>query len=331
MTTTTITGSRSKKILHSFGIPPVYLFLIVIFVAGGVLDQIFSDGQVFSNRAIQLNILVRSVALGIVAVGQTLVIIGASIDLSVAYTISITAVMSSYIMQGDPANVPLAILVVFAIGAVIGLVNGLIITKLHVNAFITTLGTSLVIKGIINATFSNYTGSVPKSFQYFGYETIVPIPVAILVLPIIVIAGWLLLTRTKFGSHLYGVGGNMEVARLSGLRTDRVLIGAHILCSMTAVLTGLFLVSRLQSGAPWVGPDGLYDLESVATTVVGGTALAGGKGGVWGTLAGVLIFGVLDTVFNQLGVNPYLKTVLRGAIIVLAVASYTYRSKKEAA
>ncbi len=331
MTTTTITGSRSKKILHSFGIPPVYLFLIVIFVAGGVLDQIFSDGQVFSNRAIQLNILVRSVALGIVAVGQTLVIIGASIDLSVAYTISITAVMSSYIMQGDPANVPLAILVVFAIGAVIGLVNGLIITKLHVNAFITTLGTSLVIKGIINATFSNYTGSVPKSFQYFGYETIGPIPVAILVLAIIVIAGWLLLTRTKFGSHLYGVGGNMEVARLSGLRTDRVLIGAHILCSMTAVLTGLFLVSRLQSGAPWVGPDGLYDLESVATTVVGGTALAGGKGGVWGTLAGVLIFGVLDTVFNQLGVNPYLKTVLRGAIIVLAVASYTYRSKKEAA
>jgi ribose transport system permease protein len=331
MTTTTITGSRSKQILRSFGIPPVYIFLIVIFIGGGVLDQIFSDGQVFSNRAIQLNILVRSVALGIVAVGQTLVIIGASIDLSVAYTISITAVMSSYIMQGDPANVPLAILVVFAIGAVIGLVNGLIITKLHVNAFITTLGTSLVIKGIINATFSNYTGSVPKSFQYFGYETIGPIPVAILVLAIIVIAGWLLLTRTKFGAHLYGVGGNMEVARLSGLRTDRVLIGAHILCSLTAVLTGLFLVSRLQSGAPWVGPDGLYDLESVATTVVGGTALAGGKGGVWGTLAGVLIFGVLDTVFNQLGVNPYLKTVLRGAIIVLAVASYTYRSKKEAA
>jgi ribose transport system permease protein len=278
-----------------------------------------------------INIIVRSVALGIVAIGQTLVIIGASIDLSVAYTISITAVMSSYIMQGDPANVPLAILVVFTIGALIGLVNGLIITKLHVNSFITTLGTSLLIKGIINGTFSNYTGSVPKSFQYFGYETIGPIPVSIIVLLIIVLAGWFLLSRTKFGAHLYGVGGNDEVSRLSGLRTDRVLIGAHILCSMTAVLTGLFLVSRLQSGAPWVGPDGLYDLESVATTVVGGTALAGGKGGVWGTLAGVLIFGVLDTVFNQLGVNPYLKTVLRGAIIVLAVASYTYRSKKEAA
>ncbi len=331
MTPSTISGNRFTQIVRSLRIPPVYIFLVFIFLIGGLLDQIFSDGQVFTNQAIQINIIVRSVALGIVAVGQTLVIVGASIDLSVAYVISITAVMSSYIMQGDPANVPLAILVVLAIGALIGLVNGLIITKLHVNSFITTLGTSLIIKGIINATFSNYTGSVPKSFQYFGYGMLGPIPVAILVLLIIVVAGWLLLSRTKFGAHLYGVGGNMEVARLSGMRTDRVIIGAHILCSLTAVLTGLFLVSRLQSGAPWVGPDGLYDLESVATTVVGGTALAGGKGGVWGTLAGVLIFGVLDTVFNQLGVNPYLKTVLRGAIIVLAVASYTYRSKKEAA
>ncbi|MBA3074012.1 MAG: ABC transporter permease [Anaerolineae bacterium] len=317
--------------MRHVNIPPVYYFLVVIFLGGGILDQIFSDGQIFTNQAILLNIIVRSVALGIVAVGQTLVIVGASIDLSVAYTISITAVMSSYIMQGKTENVPLAILVVFGIGILIGLTNGLIITKLKINSFIATLGTSLIIKGIINATFSNYTGSVPKSFQFFGYSTIGPIPVAIIVLILVVFAGWFLLNRTKFGAHLYGVGGNVEVGRLSGLRTDRVVIGAHILCSMSAVLTGLFLVSRLQSGAPWVGPDGLYDLESIATSVVGGTALAGGKGGVWGTLAGVLIFGVLDTVFNQLGMNPYLKTVLRGAIIVLAVASYTYRSKKEAA
>jgi ribose transport system permease protein len=331
MTTATFTGNRFKQFFRTLRIPPVYLFLVIIFIFGGILDTVFSDGQVFSNPAIQVNIIVRSVALGIVAVGQTLVIIGASIDLSVAYVISLTAVISSYIMQGDPANVPIAILTVFIMGAVIGLVNGLVITKLHVNSFITTLGMSLIIKGIINATFSNYTGSVPKSFQFFGYSMLGPVPVSIIVLLLVVLAGWFLLTRTKFGSHLYGVGGNDEVARLSGLRTDRVVIGAHVLCSMTAVLTGLFLVSRLQSGAPWVGPDGLYDLESVATTVVGGTALSGGKGGVWGTLAGVLIFGVLDTVFNQLGVNPYLKTVLRGAIIVLAVASYTYRSRKEAA
>ena len=331
MTTATASVNGLRRFLRSIHIPPVYFFLILVFVAGGILDQILADGQIFKNPAIMMNIVVRSVALGIVAVGQSLVIIGASIDLSVAYTISITAVMSSYIMQGNTANVPLAILAVFGIGAVIGLVNGLTISKLKVNPFIATLGTSLIIKGIINATFSNYTGSVPDSFQYFGYGTIGPIPVSIIILLLIVLGGWFLLARTKFGSHLYGVGGNAEVARLSGVRTDRVLIGAHIICSMTAVLAGLFLVSQMQSGAPWVGPNGVYDLNSIATTVIGGTALAGGKGGVWGTLGGVLIFGVLETVFNQLGVNPYLKTVLQGAIIVLAVASYTIRSKKEAA
>jgi ribose transport system permease protein len=331
MTTTTFPGIRIKQVIRSVHIPSVYLFLVIIFLVGGFLDQILSDGQIFKNPAILVNIIVRTVPLGIVAVGQTLVIIGASIDLSVAYTISITAVMSSYVMQGDPANVPKALLVVFGIGAIIGLANGLIITKLKVNPFITTLGTSLIIKGIINASFSNYTGSVPKSFEYFGYGTVGPIPVSIIVLLLIFLAGWFLLSRTKFGSHLYGVGGNVEVARLSGLRTDRVLIGAHVICAMTAVLTGIFLVSLMRAGAPWVGPNGLYDLESVATTVIGGTALSGGKGGVGGTLAGVLIFGVLDTVFNQLGVNPYLKTILRGAIVVLAVASYTIRSKQEAA
>jgi len=331
MTTATVSGNEFRKTLRSIQIPPVYFFLILVFIAGGLLDQFFADGQIFKNPAIMLNIAVRSVALGIVAVGQSLVIIGASIDLSVAYTISITAVMSSYIMQGKTENVPLAMLGVFVIGALIGLINGLTVTKLHVNPFIATLGTSLIIKGIINATFSNYTGSVPESFQYFGYGTIGPIPVSIVILLLVVLGGWFLLARTKFGSHLYGVGGNAEVARLSGVRTDRVLIGAHIICSMTAVLAGLFLVSQMQSGAPWVGPNGVYDLNSIATTVIGGTALSGGKGGVWGTLGGVLIFGVLETVFNQLGVNPYLKTVLQGSIIVLAVASYTIRSKKEAA
>jgi ribose transport system permease protein len=331
MTTATSTWKDVRRVFRVIHIPPVYFFLILVFLGGGILDQLMADGQIFTNPAIVLNIVVRSVALGIVAVGQSLVLIGASIDLSVAYTISITAVMSSYIMQGDPAKVPTAIFAVFLIGATIGTVNGIAITKLKVNPFIATLGTSLIIKGVINATFSNYTGSVPKSFEYFGYGTIGPIPVSIIILLIIVTAGWVLLSKTKFGSHLYGVGGNAEVARLSGVRTDRVLIGAHILCSMTAVLAGLFLVSQMRSGAPWVGPNGVYDLNSIATAVIGGIALAGGKGGVWSTLGGVLIFGVLETVFNQLGVNPYLKTVLQGAIIVMAVASYTIRSKIEAA
>jgi ribose transport system permease protein len=331
MTTIPASESSLKRFFRSANIPPVFYFLIFVFLLSGMLDRFLADGQIFSNPLIVLNIIVRSVALGIVAVGQTLVLIGASIDLSVAYTISITAVMSSYIMQGNTENVPVAIAGVFLIGIAIGLTNGLIVTKLRVNPFIATLGTSLIIKGIINASFSNYTGSVPKAFEYFGYGTIGPIPVSIIILFLVVLIGWFILARTQFGAHLYGVGGNAEVARLSGVRTDRVLIGAHVLCSVTAVLAGMFLVSLMRSGAPWVGPNGFYDLNSIAVAVIGGTALSGGKGGVWGTLAGVLIFGVLSTAFNQLGVNPYLKIVFQGVIIVLAVASYTIRSKKEAA
>lgn len=331
MTTGTISSKDLKSALQSIRIPPVYYFLVIIFIVGITLDQLYASGNILSNPTILTNILIRSVALGIVSVGQTFVMIGASIDLSVAYTISLTAVLTSLIMQGDPTRVPMAVALVLAIGVVVGYVNGFTITKLNVNPFIATLGTGLIIKGILNGTFANYKGAVPDSFQSFGYDSIGPFPISVLILLAVVTFGWFILSWTKFGAHLYGVGGSREIGRLSGLRTSRVVIGAHIICSLTAVLTGLFIVSRLRSGAPWVGPDGVYDLESVATTVIGGTALSGGRGGVFGTLAGVFIFGLIDTVFNQLGIDTYLKTVLRGAIIVLAVASYSIRSKREAA
>lgn len=325
-----LTWSNVRTRVRESKIPPVYGILIVVFVAAIILDAIFGRGQITSST-ILTNMIVRSVALGIVAMGQTFVMLAASIDLSVAYTISVTAVMASYLMQGDPSRVPMAVAAVFGIGALIGLINGLIVSKLKVNPFIATLGVGLVLKGILNASFETFVGSVPRSFQTLGYGTLGPIPISIFVLLGVTVVGAFVLSRTKFGAHLYAVGGNEETSRLSGLRTDRVIIMAHVICSLTAVLSGLFVVSRLRSGAPWVGTDGLYDLESIAAVVVGGTALSGGRGGVVGTLAGVLIFGILDTMFNQLGVDTFLKQVLRGAIIILAVASYTIRSREKAA
>ena len=127
---------------------------------------------------------------------------------------------------------------------------------------------------------------------------------------------WFLLRSTRFGHRLYAVGGDEETARLSGVRTHRTLIGAHVLCSLSAAVTGLFIASRLRAGDPLVGPNGGYDLESIAAVVVGGTALAGGTGGVIGTLGGVLILAVLDNLFNALEVNAFLKDVLRGVIII---------------
>jgi len=323
--------SRARRWWRDSKIPPVYGILIIIFIVSVLLDAFFGiDKQLFIfNRTILTNILVRSVALGIVAVGQTFVMIGASIDLSVAYMISVTAVGASYFMAGDPSRVWWTVLVLFAVGIVVGLVNGALITRLKVNPLIATLGVGLILRGLLNATFENFAGSVPASFQSFAYDAIGPVPISVIVLFLVVLAGWFVLRRTKYGAHLYAVGGSEEVARLSGLLTNRVLTLAHVICSSTAVLTGLFVVSRLRAGAPWVGTDGLYDLESIAATVIGGTALSGGKGGVWGTLAGVLIFSLLDTMFNQIGINAYMKQILRGAIIILAVGFYTFRSRAE--
>ncbi len=274
-----------------------------------------------------IGILQRTVALGIVALGQTLVILVRSIDLSVATLVSVGAVMASWVMQGDPAMMIPATLFVLALSAAVGLINGLIVTQLMVNPLIATLGVGLVLQGILSASFNDFAGSVPKEFQVFAYGMVGPLTVSIILMFVLAVLEWLMLSRTKFGAHIYATGGNQDGARLAGIKTSRITIFAHVLGSLAAGLAGLYLASRLRSGAPWVGRDGVYDLESIAVVVIGGTVLAGGKGGVWGTIAGVILFGCLDAIFTMAGVDAYIKQVLRGAIVVAAVAAYAYRTK----
>ncbi len=164
---TTATWTNVQKRIKTNQIPPVYGILVVVFILAIIVDAIWGRGQML-DQEILTNMLVRSVALGIVAVGQTFVMIGASIDLSVAFMVSVTAVMASFLMQGDPSRVPMAIAVVVGIGIFVGLLNGVIITKLKVNPFIATLGVGLLLKGVLNASFENFVGSVPKSFQTSG-------------------------------------------------------------------------------------------------------------------------------------------------------------------
>lgn len=323
----TTPATSAKPRTSRFRLPIIWVLLLGIFAIAWLLVSLFGRGDFVSANNLG-NILERATALGIVAIGQTFAILVASIDLSVAYLISVAAVMASFIMQGDPAKVPLAILVVLGIGAVVGAINGLLITKARINPLIATLGVGLILRGVLNASFQNFTGSVPASFQFLAYGSVGPIPVPVIILAGLTLLSALLLARTRFGAHIYAVGGNRITARLSGIRDHRVVIGAHVITSITAVITGLYLSSRLRSGAPWIGTDGVYDLESIAAVVVGGTVLAGGRGGVLGTVAGVLIFAVLDTMFNQLGVNSYLKQVLRGLIIIGAVAIYAARSRE---
>ena len=298
----------------------VYIVLFAIFM----LCAFFVPG--FASLDNIINLLQHSVVLGLISVGQSFVIMGGSIDLSVGSAISALAVFTSLVMKGSASNIGLAVLFALAAGSAVGLVNGLIITRLKVHPFITTLGTSLIIQGALFAKFNSQAGLVPKEFEALGYNTIGLIPVGVLLLLGVTLAAFFLIKYTKFGQHLYATGGNEEVARLSGVRTGSVLVRAHILTGLAAGITALFMVSRLRAADPLLGRG--LDLDSIAATVIGGAPLAGGQGSIWGTIAGVLILSILNNIFNLMNVGAFAQNVLRGVIVILVVAFYTMRSEK---
>lgn len=318
-------GSFLRRLSADQPARAVYLALALLIMLGWLLFTL--DGGRFLSQENIVGIQQRSAALGIVAIGQTLVILAGGLDLSVAYLISLTTLVAAEIMAGAGANVPAAIAAVLAVSALVGLVNGLIVTRLQVHAFIATLGTALIIRGVLDARYDGPAGSVPASFRHLGYDRIGPLAVSALLWAAVAVSAWLLLSRTRLGYRIYAVGGNAEVARLSGVRTERVMIAVHVLCSVCAGIAGLLLASRLGAGTPTAGTDGGYDLESIAAVVLGGTALAGGRGGVAGTVGGVLLLAVLDSIFNQMEVNSFAKDVVRGVVLVAALAIYARRRR----
>ncbi len=304
------------------------LFLLLFAFAIYAVIAVVTDQTQYLSFDNLLGLLGRAIALGITAIGQTFAILVASIDLSVANLISVAAVLASYIMSGDPAMMLPAVGVVLAVGAIVGLVNGLVITKLEVNPLIATLGMALILQGVLSASFTNFAGEVPAEFQGFAYGEIGGVSISLLFLLGLTVLAWAFLKFTRAGANIYSVGGNPDAAKLAGVRTTRVVVMAHVITSLCASVAGLYLASRLRSGAPWIGRDGVYDLESIAVVVIGGTALAGGRGGVWGTLVGVMIFSLIDSIFNISGVDAFAKQILRGVIIVAAVALYAARSQR---
>lgn len=294
-------------------------FFVLVALATGETAQLSGQGVA--------GLLQRMVALGLVAIGQTFVILVGSIDLSVAALISAVAVLASHIMQGDSAMMLPAVLLCLGLCVAVGFVNGALVAYSGINPLIATLGTGLVIQGVLAASFGALQGSVAREFQVVAYGGVLGVPYSLLLLASLSLAAGVVLDRTLFGARIYAVGGNPDGARLAGIRTERVILSAHMVASLFAGAAGLYLAARLQSGTPWIGRDGIYDLESIAVTVIGGTILAGGKGGVAGTLAGVLLFASLDAGFNMLGIDAFLKQVLRGAIVIAAVAVHAVRAR----
>ena len=318
--------SSPRPTRKTFDIPIalVVALVAIVFYAGtavvtGQISQLSWDGIV--------GVVQRMVALGFVGLGQTFAIMVASIDLSVAALISAVAVLASFLMNSNPAMIVPTILICLTFSAAFGLINGLLVAYGRLNSFIATLGTGLILQGILAAAFNWLPGSVAPEFLVLAYGGVFGVSYMILVfIALAVIAGFVM-SRTRFGARLYAIGGNPVGARLAGIRTERYVVSAHVLTSLFTGIAGLYLAARLQSGTPYIGRDGLYDLESIAVVVIGGTVLAGGRGGIAGTMAGVLLFACLDAGFNMLGIDAFLKQVLRGAIVIAAVAVHAIRTR----
>lgn len=306
----------------------IYTILAIIVLLAAIALPTFRSPRNF------FNVLRQAVALGLVSVGQTYAILVGGIDLSVGSTISLVGVYTTGLMAqySTLGPVVLIVLAMVAVSLVIGLANSIVITRLRVAPFIATMGVGAIVQGFVLLYSKRPGGAIAPGWDFFAEGMIGPVPFPVIFLLVLVLVAVFVLRRTAVGRHVVATGGSEVIARLSGIQTRRVTAYAFMFCSFAAALTGLFLTSRMGAGDPLMG--GLnydrFDLDSITAVLLGGTRLGGGKGGVMGTLAGVLLVSVLNNIFNLADINPYIQWIIKGVIVVGAVAIYASRKPGEA-
>jgi ribose/xylose/arabinose/galactoside ABC-type transport system permease subunit len=301
----------------------VYVFLSVILVAAAVLSpQFFKPDNLF-------NILRQASALGLLAVGQTLVVIGGGIDVSVAAIMQLAGVTAAEITKGQDRFVFVTILTVLSMGTAVGFANGLLVAKRKVQPFVSTLFVGLLVTGLrLLVTKATPSGSLPAFIRFIGSDSTGPIPNAVIVFGGTALVFYFLLAKTTFGRAIYAVGGNPAVAYLSGIKVDRICILSYMLSGFLAAVAGLVLVGYLGYADQNIGIG--YEWDSIAAVAVGGVVLGGGKGRISGTVAGVLLMTVLLNFVLMLKLRVEYQLVVRGVVIIAAVAFYAgqWRWKK---
>jgi len=227
------------------------------------------------------------------------------------------------VMDGSDGRFVVAAIAAIAVSVTIGGVNGFVSVVLRVEPFIATLGTGAIVGGLALYIASTPKGrSSPWWTDLYG-KKIGPVPVLVIGAVIVVAAVWMMLARTAWGRHVYAVGGDREVARLSGLRADRVAVSAYIVAGLLAGLTGLVVIASTGVGDPSAAAG--LEFESLAVVVIGGASLAGGKGRMSGVIGGVVLFGMLGNVFNLLSVEVWYQQLVRGVVILVAAGLYVQR------
>ncbi|QIE54993.1 ABC transporter permease [Pikeienuella piscinae] len=304
-------GARRHLARHS-----IFLVLAVIFIVAALSSPAFTD------PAYLLNVLRQAAPVGIAAVGVTLVMILGGVDLSVGAVISLTAVLAAAVMAGEAANLPLAIAAASAAGLAIGALNGALIAFTRVSPFILTLGMGVAIAGLTQM----YTGGTAKGVvspgyrEFFNFRLGGIAPVLALAFLALAAFGVLVQKTTVFGRRLYLVGANPEAAMLSGLPVRSVTVVAYSLAGLFGALAGLALLARSGVSSTVAG-QGL-EFQVLAAVVLGGTTFEGGRGGVAGTVAGVLVLSIAFNLVNIAGLPYHMQLTVMGAIIIAASALY---------
>lgn len=305
-----------------------FFALIAIIVVFSLLSPVYFSTSNFLTMSSHVAIF------GLLSIGMLLVILTGGIDLSVGSTLGLSGVVAGFLMQGvgiEAFGVTLyppvwvVALLTCGLGALVGLVNGVLVAWFRVPAFVATLGMLYVARGVAllmtdGLTFNNLSGREAlgnTGFDWLGFNRLFGVPMGVVILVVVAIISMLVLARTPFGRWIYSTGGNARAAELSGVPVKRVQVSVYVLSGICAAIAGLVLSSQLTSAGPTAGTT--YELTAIAAVVIGGAALTGGRGSVRGTLLGAFVIGFLSDGLVIIGVSSYWQTVFTGAVIVLAV------------
>lgn len=309
-------ATRVKHFIGNYGLFIIFA-LVLIFLASAAPRFLSLDNLV--------NVIRQSSIIGFLALGMTFVMITAGIDLSVGSVVGLTGVVAGTLASGAGGAFVVPIIAVVLIGMLVGFLNSALIIWGGILPFLATLAMmALVRSGALIFTNGQPVTGLSEAFQWLGSGMIGPVPVPVVFFIVAAIAADFILSKTRFGRHVYALGGSEESSRKVGIPVRKVLMGVYILAGVLAAIGGLVLTARVDGADPLAGTS--FELQAIAAVVIGGTSLFGGVGTIRGTVTGVLLVGVVMNGLNLLNVSSYYQQAAQGLILVLAVLLNRWKS-----
>ncbi len=306
----------------------IWILLVVVF---GFFSLAAPGFLTFKNV---INILRQVSMFGIVVVGVSMVMIGGGMDLSVGAQMAVDGMLLGVMLTQMNLPIWLSVVITVAVGCCLGAFNGMVAVKLHIAPIIVTLGSMLMLQGIAYLITGGYpiTG-MPDAFKYIGQGYVAGvIPVPVIVFVVFILFGTVVMNKTYLGRSIYALGGNKEAARLAGIHVEKLTVMVYTFSGFCAAIAALIMVARTNASQPGAGSS--YSFDCMTAACLGGISIAGGEGKISGTVIGVIILGMLDNGLLQMSINTNWQSVIKGAILLVAVAIDCYQGgekKKKAA